>query len=142
MGVGGKNQMLTNLKKTVFNFKHMLGRKFRDPKVQAAISGLPYDVSEGKQGEVRINVNYLGENKSFTPEEVTAMLFTKLKETAEAALDTKVKDMVISCPAYFVDSERRAILDAAAIAGLNVLKLMNDTTATALAYGIYKQVRA
>jgi molecular chaperone DnaK (HSP70) len=139
MGVGAKNQLLTNLKKTVFNFKHMLGRKFKDPYVQEAMKGLPYDISEGQQGEVRVHLNYMDKTRSFTPEEITAMLFTKLKDTAEEALKTKVKDIVISTPSYFVDSERRAILDAAAIAGLNVLKLMNDTTATALAYGIYKQ---
>jgi len=139
MGVGAKNQLLTNLKKTVFNFKHMLGRKYKDPYVQEAIKGLPYDISEGQHGEVRISLNYLDKRQAYTPEEITAMLFTKLKDTAEDALKTKVKDIVISTPAYFVDSERRAILDAASIAGLNVLKLMNDTTATALAYGIYKQ---
>ena len=139
MGVGAKNQLLTNLKRTVFNFKHMLGRKFKDPYVQETIKGLPYEISEGPQGEIRIKIPYMGQERTFTPEEVTAMLLTKLKETAEEALKTKVKDIVISVPAYFVDSERRALLDAATIAGLNVLKLMNDTTATALAYGIYKQ---
>jgi len=139
MGVGAKSQLLTNLKKTVFNFKHMLGRKFKDPYVQEAIKGLPYDITEGQNGEVRIQLNYMDKTRAFTPEEITAMLFTKLKDTAEEALKTKVKDIVISTPSYFVDSERRALLDAAAIAGLNVLKLMNDTTATALAYGIYKQ---
>jgi heat shock protein len=139
MGVGAKQQMLTNLKKTVFDFKHMLGRKFKDPVVQETIRQLPYDITEGQNGEVRINVSYMSQTKSFTPEEITAMLFTKLKETAEEALKTKVKDIVISCPSYFVDSERRALLDAAAICGLNVLKLMNDTTSVALAYGIYKQ---
>jgi len=140
MGVGAKNQLLTNLKKTVFNFKHMLGRKFKDPYVQACVlKGLPYDIKEGKNGEIRINLSYMDQDRTFTPEEITAMLFTKLKHTAEEALKTKVKDIVISVPAYFVDLERRALLDAASVAGLNVLKLMNDTTATALAYGIYKQ---
>ncbi len=139
MGVGAKNQLLTNLKRTVFNFKHMLGRKFKDPYVQDTIRNLPYEVSEGQHGEIRIQIAYLDQKRAFTPEEITAMLLTKLKDTAEEALKTKVKDIVISCPSYFVDAERRALLDAAAIAGLNVLKLMNDTTATALAYGIYKQ---
>lgn len=140
MGVSAKNQLLTNLKKTVYNFKHMLGRKFADPYVQEqVIKGLPYEISEGSQGEIRIHINFMDKPRSFTPEEITAMLFTKLKETAEEALKTKVKDIVISVPSYFVDSERRALLDAASITGLNVLKLMNDTTATALAYGIYKQ---
>merc|ERR1711944_276022 len=117
----------------------MLGRKFKDPYVQETIKGLPYAIHEGSSGEIRIQIPYMGQERSFTPEEVTAMLMTKLKETAEEALKTKVKDIVISVPAYFVDSERRALLDAATISGLNVLKLMNDTTATALAYGIYKQ---
>ena len=139
MGVGAKNQLLTNLKRTVFNFKHMLGRKFRDPMVQEVIKGLPYAIHEGSSGEIRIQIPYMGQDRAFTPEEITAMLMTKLKETAEEALKTKVKDIVISVPAYFVDSERRALMDAASVAGLNVLKLMNDTTATALAYGIYKQ---
>ena len=89
-----------------------------------------------------VSVDYLGKKQQFSPEQITAMLFTKLKETADAALQTKVKDCVISVPVYYTDSERRAMLDAAAIAGLNVLKLMNDTTATALAYGIYKQVNS
>jgi len=139
MGVGAKNQLLTNLKRTVFNFKHMLGRKFKDPYVQEVMKGLPYVIGEGSHGEIRIQLQYMGQDRAYTPEEITAMLLTKLKETAEEALKTKVKDIVISVPSYFVDAERRAILDSAAIAGLNVLKLMNDTTATALAYGIYKQ---
>ena len=139
MGVNAKNQLLTNLKRTVFNFKHLLGRKFKDPYVQEVIKGLPYQISEGQYGEIRIKLAYMDKDRAFTPEEITAMMFTKLKETAEIALSTKVKDIVISVPSYFVDSERRGLLDAASIAGLNVLKLMNDTTATALAYGIYKQ---
>ena len=81
MGVNAKNQLLTNLKKTVFNFKHMLGRKFKDPYVQdLVIKGLPYDVTEGSHGEIRIQINYLDKTRTFTPEEITAMLFTKLKD--------------------------------------------------------------
>ena len=81
MGVGAKNQLLTNLKKTVFGFKHMLGRKFKDPYVQEAIKGLPYDISEGSQGEVRVQLNYMDKSRAYTPEEITAMLLTKLKDT-------------------------------------------------------------
>merc|ERR1712110_747476 len=139
MGVSAKSQLLTNLKRTVFNFKHMLGRKFNDPIVQEIIAGLPYDVTEGPGGKIQIQIDYLGSKQTFSPEEVTAMLLTKLKLTAEEALKTQVKDVVISCPSYFTDCERRALMDAANIAGLNVLKLMNDTAATALAYGIFKQ---
>lgn len=139
MGVNANNQMLTNLKRTFFGFKHMLGRSFKDPMVQDIIAKVPYDVEEGPDGKIRICADFLDKRLSMTPEEVAAMLFTKLKATAENALGTKVKDVVISCPCYFTDRERRALLDAAAIAGLNVLRLLNDTTATALAYGIYKQ---
>ena len=101
----------------------MLGREFKDPVVQESLIGLPFDVSEGRDGKVLIHVNYLGSQNVFTPEEITAMLLTKLRITAEEALKTKVKDVVISCPSYFTDSERRALLDAGAIAGLNVLKV-------------------
>ena len=139
MAVGAKNQLLTNLKRTFFGFKLLLGRKFDDPVVQGEASNLPYPISKGPDGGILIHVDYDGKVQEFSPEQITAMLFTKLKETADAALQTKVKDVVISVPNYYTDSERRALLDAATIAGLNVLKLMNDLTATALAYGIYKQ---
>jgi len=139
MCVGAKSQLLTNLKRTFFGFKSLLGRKFDDPIVQDEISRLPYQVKKGRDGDVAVEVDFLGKKQSFTPVQLTAMLFTKLKETADAALQTKVKDVVISVPVYYTDRQRHAMLDAAAIAGLNVLKLMNDTTATALAYGIYKQ---
>jgi molecular chaperone DnaK (HSP70) len=139
MCVGAKNQLLTNLKRTFFGFKSLLGRKFDDPVVQDELSRLPFPVKKGPNGEPVVEIDYLGKKQSFTPVQLTAMLFTKLKETADTALQTKVKDVVVSVPVYYTDRERRCILDAAAIAGLNVLKLMNDTTATALAYGIYKQ---
>ena len=100
---------------------------------------LPYPIEEGPNGGILFTVTYSGQQHKFTPEQIAAMLFTKLRDTAEAALGTKCKDVVISVPCYYADCERRALLDAAAMAGLNVLKLMNDTTATALAYGIYKQ---
>ncbi|XP_071749147.1 heat shock 70 kDa protein 4L isoform X1 [Lepeophtheirus salmonis] len=140
MGVAAKSQHLTNLKKTFFGFKPLIGRKFKDPIVQNELKRIPYPVSEDPEtGNVLLHVDYLGKSHSFTPKQVTSMLFTKLKHTAEAALNTKVKDVVISVPTYYTDCERRCILDAANMADLNVLKLMNDTTATALAYGIYKQ---
>ena len=140
LGVNAKNQQMTNLKRTVFQFKHMLGRSFDDPIVQKDLANLPYKVvASSANGRPMICMNYMGEDRQFTPEQITAMLFTKLRKTAEEALNVKVKDVVISCPSYFTDCERRGLLDAAYMAGLNVLKLMNDTTATALAYGIYKQ---
>lgn len=128
--------------RTVYGFKHFLGRKFNDPKVQEAISNVPFKVcgctwkllrkvmhtwlfilltfkvQEGPDGKILIEISYMGSARLFTVEEVTAMLFTKLKETGEEALKTKVKDVVISCPSYFTDKERRALLDAATIAGI------------------------
>ncbi len=139
LAVGAKNQLLTNMKRTFFGFKPLLGRKFSDPIVQREATHLPFPVEKGPADEILIRVDYLSKEQRYTPEQITAMLFTKLRETADAALQTKVKDVVISVPVYYTDRERRALLDAAAIAGFHVLKLMNDTTATALSYGIYKQ---
>ncbi|XP_034825268.1 97 kDa heat shock protein isoform X1 [Maniola hyperantus] len=139
LGVAAKNQMITNMKNTVFGFKRLLGRKFSDPHVQKELKHFPFKVEQRPDGGIGIRVNYLGEDNVFTPEQITAMLLTKLKDSATIALQTQIKDCVISVPSYFTNAERNALLDAAAIAGLNVLRLMNETTATALAYGIYKQ---
>ncbi|XP_047522374.1 heat shock 70 kDa protein 4L isoform X1 [Pieris napi] len=139
LGVAAKNQMVTNMKSTVFGFKRLLGRKFSDPYVQKELKHFPYKVEPRPDGGIGIRINYLGEDNVFSPEQITAMLFTKLKESAAIALQTPINDCVISVPSYFTNAERNALFDAAAIAGLNVLRLMNETTATALAYGIYKQ---
>ncbi|XP_021184661.2 97 kDa heat shock protein isoform X2 [Helicoverpa armigera] len=139
LGVAAKNQMVTNMKNTVFGFKRLLGRKFSDPYVQKELKYFPFKVEQRPDDGIGIRVNYLGEDNVFTPEQITAMLFTKLKDSATIALQTPINDCVISVPSYFTNSERNALLDAASIAGLNVLRLMNETTATALAYGIYKQ---
>jgi len=139
LGVAAKSGQMTQVKKTFFGFKRILGRKFDDPHVQAELSRYPFDVSKTGEGGVGFNTQFNGEQKILSAEQLTAALFTKLKITAEAALSAVVNDVVISVPSYFTDAERRALLDAARIAGLNVLKLMNETTATALAYGIYKQ---
>jgi len=139
MGVAAKSGQMTNVKRTYYGFKRLLGRKFDDPHVAAELSRMPFDVSRSDDGGVVVRLDYLGKEKTLTAEQLTASLFTKLKETGEIALGTKVVDVVISVPSYFTDPERRALLDSARMSGLNVLKLMNDTTATALAYGIYKQ---
>lgn len=139
LGVTAKNKQVTNPKNTVFGFKRLIGRKFRDPLVQTEITYLPYQVIELPNGEIGIKVRYLQEDTTFTVQQITAMLFTKLKEVAEAALKIKVNDCVISVPSFFTDVERRALLDASQIAGLNVLRLMNETSAVALTYGFYKQ---
>lgn len=139
LGVAAKNQMTTNMKNTVHSFKHLIGRHHSEPKVLQERSKLPFRTTENPDGSLGIVVRYLNEEHTFTPTQVTAMIFTKLKHTAEAALNIKVADVVIGVPCFLTDSERRAMLNAAETAGLNVLRLMNETTATALAYGIYKQ---
>jgi len=139
LGVAAKSGQMTQVKKTFFGFKRLLGRKFDDPHVQAELSRYPFDVQKTGEGGVGFTTQFNGEQKILSAEQLTAALFTKLKLTAETALSAVVNDAVISVPSYFTDGERRALLDAARIAGLNVLRLMNETTATALAYGIYKQ---
>jgi len=139
MGVAAKSGQMTQVKRTFFGFKRLVGRKFDDPHVQAELSRAPFEVQKSPDNGIVYPINYAGKNKLLSAEQLTAALFTKLKETAETALSAKVNDVVISVPAYFTDAERRALLDSARMAGLNVLKLMNDTTAIALAYGIYKQ---
>jgi len=139
LGVAAKSGQMTNVKKTFFGFKRLLGRKYDDPHVKAELGRFPFDVTATEDGGVGFVTEFLGQKKLLSAEQLTAALFTKLKITAEAALSAVVNDVVVSVPSYFTDAERRALLDAAKIAGLNVLKLMNETTATALAYGIYKQ---
>uniref|UniRef100_A0A8C8CPB9 Heat shock protein 4 like n=1 Tax=Oncorhynchus tshawytscha TaxID=74940 RepID=A0A8C8CPB9_ONCTS len=120
-------------------FKKFHGRAFDDPYVQGEKPKLPYSLHKLASGNTGIKVRYLDEDKVFTIEQVTAMLLTKLKETSESALKKPVVDCVISVPSFFTDAERRSVMDATQIAGLNCLRLINDTTAVALAYGIYKQ---
>ncbi|XP_037117827.1 heat shock 70 kDa protein 4b [Syngnathus acus] len=139
IGAAAKSQVVTNCKNTVQGFKRFHGRALSDPYVQRLKPSLVYDVAQMPTGTTGIKVMYMEEEKVFSIEQVTAMLLTKLKETAESALKKPVADCVVSVPCYFTDSERRSVVDAAQIAGLNCLRLMNETTAVALAYGIYKQ---
>uniref|UniRef100_A0A0A9XY29 Heat shock 70 kDa protein 4L n=1 Tax=Lygus hesperus TaxID=30085 RepID=A0A0A9XY29_LYGHE len=139
LGVAAHNQMVTNMKNTIHGFKRLLGRMHSDPHVVSEIKSLPFNVQPQNHGQIGIKVNYMNEDHVFSPEQISAMLFTKLKDTAEQGLKTMVNDCVISVPSYFTNAERKALLDSAQIAGLNVLRLMNETTATALTYGIYKQ---
>uniref|UniRef100_A0A6Q2YX42 Heat shock protein 4b n=1 Tax=Esox lucius TaxID=8010 RepID=A0A6Q2YX42_ESOLU len=133
------NKVVTNCKNTVQGFKRFHGRAFSDPYIQRLKSSLVYDLAQMPSGTTGIKVMYMEEEKVFSIEQVTAMLLTKMKETAEHALKKPVADCVVSVPCYFTDAERRSVVDAAQIAGLNCLRLMNETTAVALAYGIYKQ---
>uniref|UniRef100_A0A8B9H2I0 Heat shock protein 4 like n=1 Tax=Astyanax mexicanus TaxID=7994 RepID=A0A8B9H2I0_ASTMX len=139
IGNAAKSQMVTNFKNTLHGFKKFHGRAFDDPFVQGERAKLPYSLHKLANGNTGIKVRYLDEDKVFTMEQVTAMLLTKLKETSESALKKPVVDCVISVPSFFTDAERRSLMDACQIAGLNCLRLINDTTAVALAYGIYKQ---
>nr|DAC74176.1 TPA_exp: heat shock protein A4 [Apostichopus japonicus] len=138
-GQEAKSQMVTNPKNTVSQFKRFIGRKYKDPAVQEELKRTPYNVVETENGGIGMQVQYQNEQEVFSPEQVTATFLTKLKTTTETALNTKVIDCVISVPQYFTDTERRAVCNSAYIAGLNCLRVMNDTTAVALAYGIYKQ---
>ncbi|XP_023124506.1 heat shock 70 kDa protein 4b [Amphiprion ocellaris] len=139
IGAAAKSQVVTNCKNTVQGFKRFHGRAFSDPYVQCLKNSLVYDIAQMPTGTTGIKVMYMEEEKVFSIEQVTAMLLTKLKETAENALKKPVADCVVSVPCYYTDAERRSVVDAAQIAGLNCLRLMNETTAVALAYGIYKQ---
>uniref|UniRef100_A0A8C7F0N8 Heat shock protein family A (Hsp70) member 4 like n=1 Tax=Oncorhynchus kisutch TaxID=8019 RepID=A0A8C7F0N8_ONCKI len=139
IGNAAKGQIITNFKNTVHGFKKFHGRAFDDPYVQGEKPKLPYSLHKLASGNTGIKVRYLDEDKVFTIEQVTAMLLTKLKETSESSLKKPVVDCVISVPSFFTDAERRSVMDSTQIAGLNCLRLINDTTAVALAYGIYKQ---
>ncbi|XP_044176399.1 97 kDa heat shock protein-like isoform X1 [Acropora millepora] len=139
IGTDGKNQMIFNLKNTVSQFKRLIGRKFSDPIVAEERKRQTCVLVEQPGNSIGAKVRYLGKEEVFSPEQIMGMLMTKLKVISEAELSTKVTDCVVSVPSYYAERQRRAMLDAVAMAGLNCLRLMNDTTAVALAYGIYKQ---
>ncbi|XP_063835021.1 heat shock protein 68-like [Ostrinia nubilalis] len=140
IGDAAKNQVALNPNNTVFDAKRLIGRKFDDPKIQADMKHWPFKVINDC-GKPKIQVEYKGETKRFAPEEVSSMVLTKMKETAEAYLGSTVRDAVITVPAYFNDAQRQATKDAGAIAGLNVLRIINEPTAAALAYGLDKNLK-
>ncbi|XP_063369970.1 heat shock protein 68-like isoform X1 [Cydia amplana] len=140
IGDAAKNQVALNPNNTVFDAKRLIGRKFDDPKIQADMKHWPFKVISDC-GKPKIQVEFKGETKRFAPEEISSMVLTKMKETAEAYLGTTVRDAVITVPAYFNDSQRQATKDAGAIAGLNVLRIINEPTAAALAYGLDKNLK-
>ncbi|XP_054275336.1 heat shock protein 68-like [Macrosteles quadrilineatus] len=140
IGDAAKNQVAMNPQNTVFDAKRLIGRKFDDPKIQDDMKHWPFRVVSDC-GKPKIQVEYKGEVKKFAPEEISSMVLTKMKETAEAFLGGTVRDAVITVPAYFNDSQRQATKDAGAIAGLNVLRIINEPTAAALAYGLDKNLK-
>eukprot|EP00262_Sarcandra_glabra_P020685 TRINITY_DN837_c0_g1_i1.p1 TRINITY_DN837_c0_g1~~TRINITY_DN837_c0_g1_i1.p1 ORF type:complete len:849 (+),score=222.13 TRINITY_DN837_c0_g1_i1:299-2845(+) len=138
IGTAGAASSLMNPKNTVSQVKRLIGRKFSDPEVQRDIQSFPFTVIEGPDGFPLIQAQYLGETKLFTPTQILGMILSNLKSIAEKNLNAAVSDCCIGIPVYFTDLQRRCYLDAATIAGLRPLHLMHETTATALAYGIYK----
>ncbi|CAK9438521.1 uncharacterized protein LODBEIA_P27450 [Lodderomyces beijingensis] len=138
IGDAAKNQAAMNPSNTVFDAKRLIGRKFDDADVQNDIKHFPFKVVD-KGGKPNIQVEYKGETKVFTPEEISSMILVKMKETAEGYLGTKVTDAVVTVPAYFNDSQRQATKDAGLIAGLNVMRIINEPTAAAIAYGLDKK---
>jgi L1 cell adhesion molecule like protein len=138
IGDAAKNQTAMNPKNTVFDAKRLIGRKFSDKKVQDDMKDWSYEVVAGPGDKPMINVAFHGEKKQFAPEEISSMVLVKMKEIAESYMGKSVKDAVVTVPAYFNDSQRQATKDAAAIAGLNCLRIINEPTAAAIAYGLDK----
>ena len=135
IGDGAKNQCSMNPENTVFDAKRLIGRKYDDISLQADIKQFPFKVSNDSNKPI-IEVKYKGEDKKYKPEEISSMVLVKMKETAEEYIGEKVTDAVITVPAYFNDSQRQSTKDAGAIAGLNVLRIINEPTAAAIAYGL------
>jgi len=138
IGDAAKNQAAMNPANTIFDAKRLIGRKFNDPTVQKDSELWPFKVVDDG-GKPKFSVEYKNESKAFNPEEISSMVLTKMKETAEAYLGKKVVDAVITVPAYFNDSQRQATKDAGIIAGLNVARVINEPTAAAIAYGLDKK---
>jgi len=139
IGDAAKNQVAMNPTNTVFDAKRLIGRRFDDPTVQSDMKHWPFKVIQGEGGRPKVQVEVKAEQKSFFPEEISSMVLIKMKETAEAFLGQKVTDAVVTVPAYFNDSQRQATKDAGSIAGLNVLRIINEPTAAAIAYGLDKK---
>ena len=139
VGEAAKNQAALNPKRTIYSVKRLIGRKYNDKEVQMDKKLLPYDIIDKDGKPYIIQVETKGQKKIYSPEEISAMILTKMKTVAENFLGTKVKNAVITVPAYFNDSQRQSTKDAGTIAGLNVLRIINEPTAAAIAYGLDKK---
>jgi len=137
VGDAAKRQAVTNSRNTIYSIKRFMGRKFRE--VQEEIKRMPYKVVEASNGDVAVEVEVDGKPKQFSPPEISAMILGKLKTDAEMRLGEKITQAVITVPAYFNDSQRQATKDAGKIAGLEVLRIINEPTAASLAYGLDKK---
>ncbi|KAI1917147.1 Heat shock protein ssb1 [Ophidiomyces ophidiicola] len=135
IGEAAKNQAAMNPENTIFDIKRLIGRRFDDPVVKKDVESWPFKVVD-QGGNPMVEVRYLGEDKTFSPQEISSMVLVKMKEVAETKLGKKVSKAVITVPAYFNDNQRQATKDAGAIAGLNVLRIINEPTAAAIAYGL------
>ena len=135
VGLLAKRQSVTNPQNTIFSVKRLMGRKYSDPEVQNDKKWLPYEIKQSDNGGIEVKIG----DKWNTPEEISAMILSKLKADAEAKLGEKVEEAIITVPAYFDDSQRQATKNAGEIAGLKVLRILNEPTAAALAYGLNKQ---
>ena len=139
VGEAAKNQVNMNPINTVFDVKRLIGNDFYNTNVQKELKHLPYNVTPGTNNMPVINVTYKNQAKTFSPQEISAFILEKMKKTAEAYLGKEVKNAVITCPAYFNDAQRQATKDAGSICGLNVLRIINEPTAAAIAYGLDNQ---
>ncbi|XP_028212815.1 heat shock cognate 70 kDa protein-like [Glycine soja] len=139
IGDAAKNQVTMNPVNTVFDAKRLIGRRFSDASVQSDMKLWPFKVIPGPADKPMIVVNYKGEDKQFSAEEISSMVLMKMREIAEAYLGSTVKNAVVTVPAYFNDSQRQATKDAGVIAGLNVMRIINEPTAAAIAYGLDKK---
>jgi endoplasmic reticulum chaperone BiP len=137
IGEAAKNQAPQNPLNTIFDAKRLIGRRFDDKDVQQETKVLPYKIVN-KNGQPSIEVTVKGQKKAYVPEEISAMVLGKMKEIAEGFLGKKVTYAVVTVPAYFNDAQRQATKDAGTIAGLNVLRVVNEPTAAAIAYGLDK----
>ncbi|EPY51819.1 heat shock protein S [Schizosaccharomyces cryophilus OY26] len=135
IGDAAKNQVAMNPHNTVFDAKRLIGRRYNDAEVQSDMKHWPFKVVN-KDDRPLIQVEYKGETKTFTPEEISSMVLLKMREVAEAFMGSKITDAVVTVPAYFNDSQRQATKDAGTIAGMNVLRIINEPTAAAIAYGL------
>src|SRR5512138_40430 len=135
IGQPAKRQAVTNPEKTIFAVKRLIGRRYDDPMVEKDKKLVPYKISKASNGDAWVEAD----GKTFSPSQISAFILQKMKETAEAYLGQKVEQAVITVPAYFNDAQRQATKDAGKIAGLEVLRIINEPTAAALAYGLDKQ---
>lgn len=139
IGDAAKNQTARNPSNTIFDAKRLIGRKFTEKTVQEDMKLWPFKVEQGPGDKPIIIVQFKGETKKFHAEEISSMVLVKMKEIAEAYLSKTVKNAVITVPAYFNDSQRQATKDAGTISGMNVLRIINEPTAAAIAYGLDKK---